>query len=238
MRLVAAALFLLAIPSIATAQDDLPIPHYAITLEAPVRGSIGARIGALFEQLRARTVGVLRPKPGTKYRVTAVAFSPTISQNYGDPCRTASGTTVQPGTIASNIFPIGTQLNITTTTGEKMAGVVLDRMNARYNGVPIIDVWHPTREQALTFGKRIAVVEVRGYIPRSEITKYFSLQPTLAPEPAPAPKPKPTPVPQEEEPTEARSIFQRTATALVQVLLARVSVFRDVPCAIPIPPPQ
>lgn len=112
---------------------------------------------SLFEFLRLRTLGVVSPRPGTRFRVTAVAYSSTVSQTDLTPCITAAGTRVRPGIVATNFLPLGTQIRIGDETY-----VVEDRMNERYDGVHIIDVWHPTTKQARDFGVRPLEIEVLG----------------------------------------------------------------------------
>lgn len=108
--------------------------------------------------LKLRSGGIVRPPAGTKFRVTAVAYSPTVDQNDLSPCITASGARVAPDVVATNFLPFGTKLKI---NGKEY--VVRDRMNAKYNGKYIIDIWHPTRREALTFGRQTLQIEIVGY---------------------------------------------------------------------------
>ena len=119
--------------------------------------SIAESLVSRLQLLRLRVVGVISPRPGTRFRVTAVAYSSTVSQTDLTPCITAAGTRVRQGVIATNFLPLGTRIRIGDDTY-----VVEDRMNERYNGVRIIDIWHPTTEQAKRFGVRPLEIEVLG----------------------------------------------------------------------------
>lgn len=94
-------------------------------------------------------------KPGMAIRVLATAYSSTVDQTDANPWRTASGTTVHPGTLATNFLPFGAKVRIGNTTY-----TVEDRMNPRYNGKYIIDIWQESRTQALQFGVRVVEMEV------------------------------------------------------------------------------
>lgn len=92
---------------------------------------------------------------GSAIRVLATAYSSTVDQTDGNPFGTASGTHVHPGTLAANFLPFGTQVRIGNRTY-----TVEDRMNARYNGKYIIDIWFTSREEALHFGVRVVEMEI------------------------------------------------------------------------------
>jgi 3D (Asp-Asp-Asp) domain-containing protein len=124
---------------------------------------------------------MLRPRAGAVYRVTAVAYSSTVDQTDLTPCMTAAGITVRPGVIATNFLPLGTVLRI-----QDEAYVVADRMNKRYNGKYIVDVWHPTRAQAKSFGAKLVDVEVLGVADLSPLRsrvleRDLGVPPTAAP---------------------------------------------------------
>lgn len=89
--------------------------------------------------------------------VEASGYSSTPDQTDDSPFITASGTYVRDGIIATNILPFGTAVKIPAIFGNKIF-VVEDRMNRRYQ--QNIDVWFPTREAALEFGRKQVKVEV------------------------------------------------------------------------------
>jgi 3D (Asp-Asp-Asp) domain-containing protein len=85
----------------------------------------------------------------------ATAYSSTVDQTDGDPFTTASGTHVHPGTLATNFLPFGTKVRIGSTIY-----TVEDRMNSRYNGRYIVDLWFSTRAEARQFGVRVVEMEI------------------------------------------------------------------------------
>jgi 3D (Asp-Asp-Asp) domain-containing protein len=88
---------------------------------------------------------------GRVMTVAATAYSSTVAQCDSSPFITASGTRVHSGTIAANFLPFGTRIKIPDHFGDKVF-VVEDRMSKRYWHK--IDIWMPTYQQAISFGKR------------------------------------------------------------------------------------
>lgn len=158
MLFLCVAVLLAMLPLATRAAGLVEVSRVRVTLEqTPMEAMPAGGIASFFRLIRLRTVGLVSPRPGTRFRVTAVAYSSTVDQTDLTPCVTASGTRVRSGIIATNFLPIGTRLRV----GETVY-VVEDRMNARYNGVPIIDIWHPTTAQAREFGARIVEIEILG----------------------------------------------------------------------------
>ena len=89
--------------------------------------------------------------------VPATAYSSTPDQTWGDPFITASGERVRDGIIAANFLPLHTKVRLPSIYGDKVFEVK-DRMNSRY--FYRVDVWMPTRWQALQFGLRNIPVEI------------------------------------------------------------------------------
>lgn len=81
------------------------------------------------------------------------AYSSCPEETDDTPFITASGQEVRKGIIATNELPIGTLVEIDGEIYE-----VQDRMNARYDYR--IDIWMPSKEEALAFGKQIKRVFV------------------------------------------------------------------------------
>ena len=155
-------------PSLVTAQDERVILD-RLRVELIIieeRRTLLDRVASLFQQLRLQTTSIIRPRPGTKMRVVATAYSSTHNQTDLTPCITAIGTRARRGVIAANFLPIGTRIRI----GNEVF-VTEDRMHSRYNGKYIIDIWFPNRKQALEFGKRPLEIEILGYIPRKDLQK-------------------------------------------------------------------
>jgi len=135
--------------------QQINTPRYRLTIEnEESSGWLGAFSNAL-QNLKLSSMGVIKPVTGQKLAVTAVAYSPTVDQNDASPCITASGTVVRRGVVATNFLPIGTRLKIGEDTY-----VVEDRMNAKYNGKKIIDIWHPTTKEAIAFGSKRLEIEI------------------------------------------------------------------------------
>ena len=92
-----------------------------------------------------------------KMRIPITAYSSTYDQTDSSPLTTASGTRVRDGVVAANFLPIGTKVKIPLVFGDKTF-VVEDRMNSRY--WHRLDVWMPSRAQAMQFGVRTLEIEV------------------------------------------------------------------------------
>jgi len=95
-------------------------------------------------------------KTSTIY-VVLTGYSSTEDQTDSTPFITASGSCVGEGTIAANFLPFGTEVKIPSLYGDRIF-VVEDRMHPRNDYK--IDVWFPTRWQALDFGVKRTYVEV------------------------------------------------------------------------------
>lgn len=92
--------------------------------------------------------------PDKEYNIVATAYSSTMDQTDSSPFITASGTHVHDGTIAANFLKFGAKVKIPYIFGDKIF-TVEDRMRDNYK----VDVWFPSREQALKFGvKRTRIV--------------------------------------------------------------------------------
>lgn len=94
---------------------------------------------------------------GTRMRVPMTAYSSTVDQTDSTPFITASGTHVHWGTVAANFLPFGTKIKIPEMYGDQIF-IVEDRMNKRYWHK--VDIWMPTRQDALNFGIRTLEIEI------------------------------------------------------------------------------
>lgn len=105
-------------------------------------------------------------EPNKTYQVIATAYSSEVAQTDNTPCITATGYDVcenyakygAANTIASNFLPLHAIVKIPELYGDQVF-VVRDRMNARY-GYNRIDVWLPTKGQAVRFGAKKITIEV------------------------------------------------------------------------------
>lgn len=80
-------------------------------------------------------------------RVTAYSSSP--DETDSTPFITASGMHVRDGIVATNLLPLGTQIEIPSLFGKKVF-TVEDRMSPRIKNT--IDIWMRTKAAALRFG--------------------------------------------------------------------------------------
>lgn len=159
---VAAFLFISNTPAQSLAfMRAIEAPHRALefvrddTLLFVVRsgaGLLGASNRSLVSRLPAAASNITA---GMAVRVLATAYSSTADQTDASPYTTASGATVGPNTLAANFLPFGTVVRI----GQKLY-TVKDRLNARYNGKSLVDLWFPSRDQALAFGVRVIDMEI------------------------------------------------------------------------------
>lgn len=92
-----------------------------------------------------------------RFLVPITAYSSTYDQTDSSPFITASGTRVRDGIVATNFLPIGTKIKIPQYYGDKIF-TVEDRMNRRY--WKMVDIWMPSRLEAVQFGLRRAEVEI------------------------------------------------------------------------------
>ena len=91
------------------------------------------------------------------YVIVASAYSSTVDQTDSTPFITARGTHVRDGVVATNFLPFGTVIRIPDVFGDKTF-VVEDRMHTRFSDR--IDIWFPTRAEALNFGLRRVKIEI------------------------------------------------------------------------------
>jgi len=97
-------------------------------------------------------------KESTKQRklVLVTAYSSTVDQCDSTPFITANGTHVHDGTIAANFLKFGTKVKFPSLYGDKIF-TVEDRMKSDYK----VDIWFPTRQEALNFGAKRVEIEIQ-----------------------------------------------------------------------------
>ncbi len=93
-----------------------------------------------------------------KIRVIVTGYSSSPWETDETPLVTAAGTQVRDGIIASNLLPFGTKVMLPDIYGNKVF-VVEDRMNSR-KGAYQIDIWFPSRPEALNFGAKLTEMEI------------------------------------------------------------------------------
>lgn len=90
-------------------------------------------------------------------RVTVTAYASVPELTDSDPFTMANGKTVFDGAVATNVLPFGTHIRFPELFGSKVFEVH-DRMNERYQGVYIVDIWHSSKEAAVKFGAKYNVL--------------------------------------------------------------------------------
>ena len=91
-------------------------------------------------------------------KVIVTGYSSSIWETQGDPFITASGSRVEDGIVANNLLSFETEIRLPEIFGDKVF-TVKDRMNSR-KGYYHVDVWFPSREEALNFGAKLTEMEV------------------------------------------------------------------------------
>ncbi len=89
--------------------------------------------------------------------VISTGYSSSIDQTDSTPFITASGTQVRDGIVAANFLPFGTKIRMPALYGDKVF-VVEDRMHPRKRYQ--VDIWFPSRQEALNFGAKTTYIEV------------------------------------------------------------------------------
>lgn len=128
----------------------IPTAHPKPVLAAEVTQAVIDR-----ESEQQAQIAIQAPVTVSSY-ATLFAYSSTPDQTNGNPNITASGQTVRWGIVANNCLPFGTAITFPEAFGDQVF-YVQDRMAARY-GCDSFDVWFPSREEALQFGRRTSTV--------------------------------------------------------------------------------
>ena len=138
MVLVAAVLVMLnsLVPAVITKADNVK-----------VQNSITGAVAGL-------TPGTFSILP---MRVTAYASTPEETDDT--PFVTANGTVVHEGIAASNMLPFGTKIKIPSLFGDKVF-TIEDRMSPAFYRT--IDIWMPSKNEAIVFGLNYASIVVLG----------------------------------------------------------------------------
>jgi len=93
-----------------------------------------------------------------RIRVIVTGYSSSIQETQGDPFVTASGEKVREGIVANNLLNFDSKIRLPELFDNKEF-IVKDRMNSR-KGYYHVDIWFPSRQEALEFGSKLAVMEV------------------------------------------------------------------------------
>lgn len=90
-------------------------------------------------------------------KILITAYSSSVDETDETPFITASGSHVRPGIVAANFLPFGATIRIPKIFGNQIF-VVEDRLHEKNNDR--IDVWLPTKKEALEFGIKISEIEI------------------------------------------------------------------------------
>jgi len=94
---------------------------------------------------------------GSSRVVVVTAYSSAPDQTDSTPFIMANGKHVYDGAVAANFLPFGTLVKFPDLYGDKIF-TVEDRMHPRFSHR--MDIWMPSREEALRFGLRRTTVEI------------------------------------------------------------------------------
>ena len=98
-------------------------------------------------------------EPQRVMMVTTTAYSSSVDETDSTPFITANGSYVYWGVVASNNLSFKTRVRFPDQFGNQVF-VVEDRMNARYNNVDIVDIWHPSKAEAKQYGAKVTKMEI------------------------------------------------------------------------------
>lgn len=140
-------------------------PHIALASVIEPKEADGDSVERIMSAPRAYAVDQIKSEQELspqlvvkeRMRIIVTAYSSTVDQTDSTPFTTSIGTRVRDGIIAANFLPIGTQVRFPEYFGDKVF-VVEDRMNPRY--YRRVDIWMPTRKEAMGFGVRYLEMEI------------------------------------------------------------------------------
>jgi len=90
-------------------------------------------------------------------KVLITAYSSSFEETDETPLITASGSYVRPGVVAANFLAFGTKVRLPEIFGDQIF-IVEDRLHEKNNDR--VDVWFPSKEEALKFGFKISEMEI------------------------------------------------------------------------------
>ncbi|MCR4260954.1 MAG: 3D domain-containing protein [Candidatus Colwellbacteria bacterium] len=152
-RQIISATLLLALGTLSSVivSDASPAPETAEVILAEEANAL----------LNESPITIAQPDAGADVKsvvaTIVTAYSSEVAQTDDTPYITASGTRVRQGVVAANWLPIGTKVRIPDLFGDQVF-VVEDRMHSRHTNR--LDVWFPTRAEAVQFGARKAQIEI------------------------------------------------------------------------------
>ena len=136
-------------------------PQFAFTHTKPVFAQVFEYDGDLEKEYmarKARLAALERAKQEAALRYHVItAYSSTVEETDSDPFTTAAGTHVRDGIVAMNTLPFGSKIMIPDLFGNKVF-TVEDRMAPKNQHK--VDIWFPTKKEAIHFGVKKARVLV------------------------------------------------------------------------------
>lgn len=90
-------------------------------------------------------------------RLLITAYSSSPEETDDTPFITASGSNVRPGVIAANFLPFGAKVRLPKLFGDQVF-IVEDRLSQIHDDR--VDIWFPSKEEAINFGQKVSEVEV------------------------------------------------------------------------------
>ena len=106
---------------------------------------------------RLRSLSTSKGQKTKVVETLITAYSSSPDETDSTPFITASGSYVRNGVVAANFLPFGTQIRIPEIFGDQIF-TVEDRLHKMYNDR--IDVWFPSKGEALKFGFKITKIEI------------------------------------------------------------------------------
>lgn len=91
--------------------------------------------------------------------VWATAYTSDPDETDDTPFITASGSLTRDGVAAANFLPMGSKFRAPEFFGDKVF-IVEDRMNSRFNGQQVVDIWFKNKIDAKEFGRKVVTIEL------------------------------------------------------------------------------
>ena len=107
---------------------------------------------------KAKIIELSEPVVIDRIKMIITAYSSTYCQTDSTPFITASNSWVRKGVVANNFFPFGTKIRIPEYFGDKIFDIE-DRLHWRKSNEHV-DVWFPTKQEAINFGITKTYVEI------------------------------------------------------------------------------
>jgi 3D (Asp-Asp-Asp) domain-containing protein len=138
-------------------KQEINQPEYSTTYTIVSQDSVLAQNRPILDDYSSGSQESKDIKPQKVIEILVTAYSSSPEETDETPFITAAGTYVRHGVAAANFLPLGTRIRLPELFGEQIF-IIEDRLNKRYNDR--IDIWVPTKEQAIRLGQQLAEVEI------------------------------------------------------------------------------